>query len=252
MSRAGLKNSLSSRGYDHQTCGLYLVPICLSREAGGGGEEKVCFKQTWCLAHNLLFLGMGKEASLDFQPSAFSAFCFLPSLVRRILPRSAGLQKLLLPVPQRSHHQPLLSMANLQLVWGYMATEEDWRGWGRVGWLQQGLPGRETLRSHGSCRSQTARKATKAKGRQGGMGWPLNNQRVLTFKCSYQHLALLSSLLFLPSFYVYGAWMVLDFLYCFPVGMRLWMLYNFLFCTSPHTTDVYLNTWNPSVTWVCL
>lgn len=122
-------------------------------------------------------------------------------------------------------------MANLQLVWGYMATEEDWRGWGRVGWLQQGLPGRETLRSPGSCRSQTARKATKAKGRRGGMGWPLNNQRVLTFKCSYQHLALLSSLLFLPSFYVYGAWMVLDFLYCFPVGMRLWMLYNFLFCT---------------------
>lgn len=41
---------------------------------------------------------------------------------------------------------------------------KDWGGWGRGGWLHQGLPGGETLRSPGSCRSQTAGKQPRLRG----------------------------------------------------------------------------------------
>lgn len=144
---------------------------------------------------------MGKGLSPNFQPSP-SALCFLPSLVRRILPRSTGLQKSLLPALWRSRHLPLLSTAKLQLVWGCMAWEvagETGESGGGGGWLPGGSVWQRDPGSPGSCRSQTARKARKAKGGRGGTGRPLSNQRTPTFRCSYQHLALLSSLLFLPT-----------------------------------------------------
>lgn len=100
-------------------------------------------------------------------------------------------------------------------------------GLGKLGW-RDWLPGGSAWQrnpgSPGSCRSQTARKARKAKGGWGGTGPPLSSQRTLTFRCSYQHLALLSSLFFLLNFHFYGAWMELDFLCCFLVGMIWWIL----------------------------
>lgn len=138
------------------------MSICLSQEAGDGGEEKACFKQPHHPAHNLLCLAMGKGASPNFQPSP-SALCCLPSLVRRILSRSTGLQKSLLPALWRSCHWPLLSTAKLQLVWGCVAWkgagETEEAGEGGAG-SQGGLPGKETL-------AALAPAAAKLPGKQG-------------------------------------------------------------------------------------
>lgn len=189
---------------------VLLCPFASARRQGVLGRKRHASSSTAILPTTSSPLPCAKEQAHLSSPHP--QFCFLPSVVKMILPRFTGLQKSLLPAPWRNHRQPLLSTAKLPLVWGGMA----WEGAGETGEAGEGgagsqgdLPGRGTVAALDPAGAKLPGKRGRLRGNKeaqdGHSAEDPDLQVFIPASCIAQQSVVLAQLLFL--WCMDGAWL---------------------------------------------